>query len=202
MSEQTGGDDPFSILRDAYAKSVDRWAEAMEGMVGRQDFAAASAQLLALYAQQQQSIRAASRVAAESIHMPTTEDLAEVARLVVNVERKADEVTDQVAQLLSRLAAIEASIATLSTAAEATDQAAQISSRLAAVEAGIATLTELAQRPAPAPAPQAPAPKTGAPAPDAPAPGDMPKPARARSSAKGSSGSPGTTRSRTPRSNG
>ncbi len=131
-------DDPMQLMRDAYAQGIERWSKSMEEIVGSEDFASASGQLLALYAQQQQSIRAASRVAAESIQMPTTEDLAEVAQLVINVERKVDEVSDQSADAVTRLTALEARIG------EATAGTQTLSARLDAVEAGLAALTESA----------------------------------------------------------
>jgi polyhydroxyalkanoic acid synthase PhaR subunit len=109
MSEETPPpNDPLKLMREAYAQGVERWSEAMEKLVSSEDFAAASGQLLSLYAQQQQSVRAASRIAAESIQMPTTEDLAAVAQLVINVERKVDEIADQVAAMAKQLAALSA----------------------------------------------------------------------------------------------
>ena len=56
--------DPMQMMRDAYAQGIEGWSKAMEEIVGSDDFAAASGQLLALYAQQQQSLRAGWRVAA------------------------------------------------------------------------------------------------------------------------------------------
>lgn len=107
MSEETPPpNDPLKLMREAYAQGVERWSAAMEKLVSSEDFAAASGQLLSLYAQQQQSLRAASRIAAESIQMPTTEDLAAVAQLVINVERKVDEIADQVTALAKQLAAL------------------------------------------------------------------------------------------------
>jgi len=138
MSRETPADDPMQMMRDAYAQGIERWSKAMEEIVGSDDFAAASGQLLALYAQQQQSIRAASRVAAESIQMPTTEDLAEVAQLVINVERKLDEVTDHSADAATRLAAIETSVA------GATAAFHDIPARLTAIDEKLAALAEAA----------------------------------------------------------
>lgn len=106
-------------MREAYAQGVERWSEAMEKLVSSEDFAAASGQLLALYAQQQQSMRAASRVAAENIQMPTTEDLAAVAQLVINVERKVDEIADQVAEMANQLGVLSAALAKPSPAKKA-----------------------------------------------------------------------------------
>lgn len=114
------------------AQSLERWSEAMEEIVGSEAFAAASGQLLALYAQQQQAVAAASRVTAETLRIPSSEDLAGVAQLVVNVERKVDEVADRVADMAERIAGIERAV------------------------------TELASRPAAAEAPSAPAPTKAA----------------------------------------
>jgi chromosome segregation ATPase len=135
----TPPNDPMHLMRDAYAQGIERWSKAMEEIVGSEDFAAASGQLLALYAQQQQSIRAASRVAAESIQMPTTDDLAEVARLVINVERKVDEVTDQAADVATRLTAIETRLADTTAAAHA------IPTRLTAIEERLAEVASASQ---------------------------------------------------------
>jgi len=138
MSDETRGDDPMQMMRDAYAQGIERWSKAMEEIVGSDDFAAASGQLLALYAQQQQSVRAASRVAAESMQMPTTEDLAEVAQLVINVERKLDEVTDHSADGATRLTAIEARLA------GATADFHDIPARLAAIDEKLGALADVA----------------------------------------------------------
>ena len=138
--------DPLQMMRDAYAQGIERWSKAMEEIVGSDDFASASGQLLALYAQQQQSIRAASRIAAESIQMPTTEDLAEVAQLVINVERKVDEVTDQGAGDAMRLTAIETQLAAITTQlGDATAAAHTIPARLSAIDERLAEAASASQ---------------------------------------------------------
>jgi polyhydroxyalkanoic acid synthase PhaR subunit len=138
--------DPLKLMRDAYAQGIERWSKAMEEIVGSEDFASASGQLLALYAQQQQSIRAASRIAAESIQMPTTEDLAEVAQLVINVERKVDEVTDQGAGHTARLTAIETQLTAVAAQfADATAVAHGIPARLSAIEQKLAEAASASQ---------------------------------------------------------
>lgn len=91
----------WATQQDARASMVERWAEAMEDLVGTEGFAAASSQILIQYAQQQQALREASQAVAESLSVPTTKDLAAVAQLVVNVERKVDEATDQLALLVA-----------------------------------------------------------------------------------------------------
>lgn len=103
--------DPLSLMRDAYAQGVEAWSSAMEELVGSEEFAANSARLLALYAGQQEAIRTASRLAAESIHIPTIDDIERVATLVVNLERKVDEMVEAGGALDRRATEIETSIA-------------------------------------------------------------------------------------------
>lgn len=191
MSSDKAGpaNDPMGMLRDAYAQGIERWSKAMEEIVGSEDFAAASGQLLALYAQQQQSLRAASRVAAENLQVPTTEDLAEVSRLVINVERKVDEIADHTTALSARLA-------------EATAASQDVSERLARLEQAIG---ELARGPAGQPAPAGGAQRAASGTADAPDPatGDTAKPARPARAAKKTATSKGTsTRRRTPPADG
>lgn len=154
--------DPAALMREAYARGVEAWASAMEEIVGSDEFAAGSGRLLALYAQQQEGIRTASRLAAESIHLPTAEDLASLARLVANVERKVEESTDAVTALGERIAALEGMterLAALETAVAAVPAAtiAGLEARLAGAEAAVARIeaalaakAEPAAKPAPA----------------------------------------------------
>jgi hypothetical protein len=135
--------DPLALMREAYARGVEAWASAMEEIVGSDEFAAGSGRLLALYAQQQEGIRTASRLAAESIHMPTSEDIASLARLVANVERKVDESADAVMMLGERLAVTEATAGRLAgieaaVAAVSVQTIAGLETRLSDIEEAVA----------------------------------------------------------------
>ena len=194
--------DPMQLMRDAYAQGIERWSKAMEEIVSSEDFASASGQLLALYAQQQQSMRAASRVAAESIQMPTTEDLAEVAQLVINVERKVEEIADQSADVVTRLSAIETRLGGATAADVIPARLDAIEKRLAELAAAAAaqglserlgrieeTIGELARRPAapavaPAPEPAGVPASGGAPASSAVTQPAAKKPAAKKPAAK------------------
>jgi polyhydroxyalkanoic acid synthase PhaR subunit len=106
-------EDSLRAMREAYDQAVEGWSRAMEQMVASEQFAATSGEFLKRYVEMQESLRAASRAAAESFHVPTTDDLARVAQLVVNVERKVEEVSDEAHAIAERLAAIEATLAEL-----------------------------------------------------------------------------------------
>lgn len=107
-------EDPLRAMREAYDQAVQGWSKAMEEMVAGEEFAAASGQFLRRYVEMQESLRTASQAAAEGLHLPSTDDLARVAQLVINVERKVDEVSDEVHVLIARLAAIESALEELS----------------------------------------------------------------------------------------
>lgn len=128
MSDAVPPTDPFALMRQAYDEAVETWAKTMEQVVSTEEFASASGQYLKRYVELQESIRTASQATAESLHIPTTDDLARVAQLVVNVERKVDEVSDEahaIAGLLERLPA---------------DGLTAIVDRLASIEAKLDTL--------------------------------------------------------------
>lgn len=166
MSDDTPPIDPLALMREAYARGVEAWSEAMEELVGSEEFAAGSGRLLALYAQQQEAVRTAAKLAAESVHMPTAEDLAAVARLVVNVERKVDELTETAAALSgldARLAAAEAGLARIApleraVADSAAATVAGLDERLRAIESAVKALGDApATKPARKTAAKAPA---------------------------------------------
>jgi len=97
-------------MREAYDQALAGWSEAMERFVASDEFASASGDFLKRYVEMHESLRGASKAAAESIHLPTTDDIARLAQLVVNVERKVDEVSDEAHAIAQRLAAIEAAV--------------------------------------------------------------------------------------------
>jgi polyhydroxyalkanoic acid synthase PhaR subunit len=96
--------DPFTALKQAYDDAAQAWGQTVEQMVGTEEFAAASGQFLKRYVEMQAAVRKSSTAAADSLHLTTKDDVARVAQLVVNVERKVDEVTDELHALVGRLA--------------------------------------------------------------------------------------------------
>lgn len=106
MTDAAPTGDPFEPMRRSYEQALDAWSTTVEQMVGTERFAAASNQLLAQYVEMQKAMRDNSRAAADALHVPTKDDLAGVAELVVNVERKVDEASrrgDHVAEIVERL---------------------------------------------------------------------------------------------------
>jgi CII-binding regulator of phage lambda lysogenization HflD len=101
----------------------------MEQVLSSEDFAASAGRMVARYADAQETLRKAAEATSDQLHLPTKDDLARVAEIILNLERKIDEATDQ----LFALARSRMEVAS-------TDQLAQISDRLAALETAIARL--------------------------------------------------------------
>lgn len=105
-AEQTS-EDPFQVMREAYDQALESWSKATEQFLASQGAADASREFMQRYIEAHASLRSASQAAAESIHFPTTDDVARLAELVINVERKLEEVGDQARATDERLARIE-----------------------------------------------------------------------------------------------
>lgn len=179
-------------MREAYARGVAAWSSAMEELVGSEEFAAGTGSMLALYAAQQEGIRTAAKLAAESVHLPTADDLAAVATLVANVERLVDEAHESLIAVHARLAVVEtatariaelerslAGVPAIAARIDALEKAvagvpaattAALDARLSAFESSVAAAkAPAAKAPAPAPAPEAKAPAAKAATTKAPA---------------------------------
>jgi hypothetical protein len=152
VSQDPSLPDPLEQMRKAYDDAVAGWAKTLEKMVGTRDFAVASSEFLKRYLELQENIRAASKATADALHLPTKDDFDRIAQLVINVERKVDEVSDSVHEVASRPEPPSAEAAL-----------AAIADRLEAIER---TLAELAARPVPS---ASPAPSAAAEAPKPPA---------------------------------
>jgi tetrahydromethanopterin S-methyltransferase subunit G len=158
--------DPFEPMRRSYEEALDNWSTMMEQMVGAEGFASASNQLLKQYVEIEKSIRETSRATADALHIPTKDDVAQVAEQIGNVERKVDEVSSQghgvadlverlpvegLAALPGRLLSLETKIDALSAAAAdpADDELSGIAERLVALETKLDAVREVIP-PAPA----------------------------------------------------
>lgn len=103
-------EDPFQPVREAYDQAVESWSKATEQFLASQGAADASREFMQRYVEVHASLRSATQAAAESIHFPTTEDIARLAELVINVERKVEEVAERTRAGDERLARIEARV--------------------------------------------------------------------------------------------
>jgi hypothetical protein len=98
----------------------------MEQVLSSEDFAAAAGRMVARYADAQEALRKAAESTSDQLHLPTKDDLARVAELVLNLERKVDAATDQLFELAKSRPELPSP-----------EVWARISDRLAALEAAI-----------------------------------------------------------------
>lgn len=156
---------PFEAFKAAYDQAAESWSKSMEQVLSSEDFAAAAGRMVARYADAQEALRKAAESTSDQLHLPTKDDLARLAELVINLERKLDAVADQLFEAVKPRPETPSSEAW-----------AQISERLAALEAAVQAFVST-PNPAPAAAPAAKETPPKATAADDPAP---PKPPRAR----------------------
>jgi polyhydroxyalkanoic acid synthase PhaR subunit len=143
---------PFEAFKAAYDQAAESWSRSMEQVLSSEDFASAAGRMVARYADAQETLRKAAEATSDQLHLPTKDDLARVAEIILNLERKVDEATDQLFAL-----------ARSTTEASSTNQLAQISDRLAALEAAIAGLARKPAEATPPPTADAPGAKKAAP---------------------------------------
>jgi polyhydroxyalkanoic acid synthase PhaR subunit len=168
--------DPFQVLRESYEQATQAWAQAVEQAISTEEFAASAGKVMERYAAMQEVMRKTSEAVAEQLQIPTKDDIARVAQLVINVERKVDDVSDQAHGLLGRSDPGEAVAALGARLGVIEERLAGIAARLDAIDRLEARLGELATAAPPA-----------APAPPAEAPAAKPAPAR-RTRAKAPAG--------------
>ncbi|MDX6555281.1 MAG: hypothetical protein QOD86_1476 [Miltoncostaeaceae bacterium] len=165
--------DPFQVLRQSYDQATEAWAQAVEQAISTEEFAASAGRLMERYTEMQEVLRKTSEAVAEQLHIPTKDDIARVAQLVINVERKVDDVSDQADDLLRREDPAPAAAALGERLAALEERIAGLAARLDALDRIEASLDKLAAAPPP-PAPSkadTPVPAaTDEPAPAKPAP--------------------------------
>lgn len=93
---------PFEIFKQTYDRAAETWAKSMEQFISTEEFASAAGAVMERYANMQEAMRKAAEASFEQLPVPSKEDIARVAQLVINVERKLDEVSDGVFALQDR----------------------------------------------------------------------------------------------------
>jgi len=137
---------PFEAFKAAYDQAAESWSKSMEQVLSSEDFAAAAGRMVARYADAQEALRQAAEATSDQLHLPTKDDLARVAELVLNLERKIDAATDQLFELAKSRPEFPSP-----------DVWAQISDRLTALEAAFQKFVSKPKETVPASAAPAPA---------------------------------------------
>lgn len=101
--------DPFTLFRDWYNATNEQWSKAVEEAIGSEKFLEYSAPFLESYTSLTRAFKRASEEYLNRLQVPTLQDIARVAELVINLEEKIDHIEDA-------LDGFEASQAKLATA--------------------------------------------------------------------------------------
>lgn len=91
--------DPFKIWKDIYEKTESTWSDAIQESLGKESFSEGMGQTLNGYLQYQEFVTKTAEAYLTELNMPSRDEVANVASLVINTENKIDHLEDQVDQL-------------------------------------------------------------------------------------------------------
>ncbi|MDS9471444.1 poly(R)-hydroxyalkanoic acid synthase subunit PhaE [Sporosarcina pasteurii] len=92
--------DPFKIWKDIYDKTENAWNDAIQESLGKESFSEGLGQTLNSYLQYQEFITKTAESYLTQFNMPSRDEVANVASLVINTENKIDNLEDQLEELV------------------------------------------------------------------------------------------------------
>ena len=91
---QTATLDPFKIWKDMYEKTESTWRGTIQDTLGTEQFAQGLGQVQNQYLQYQELVKTLTESYLKQANIPSVEELAKVASMIVNVDTKIDEIDD------------------------------------------------------------------------------------------------------------
>ncbi len=91
--------DPFKIWKDIYEKTESTWSDTIQESLGKESFSEGLGQTLNGYLQYQEFVTKTAESYLTQLNMPSRDEVANVASLVINTENKIDNLEDQVEQV-------------------------------------------------------------------------------------------------------
>lgn len=92
---QTTSFDPFAVWKDMYDKTEQAWRDVIQETLGKEHFAEGLGQIQNQYLQYQELVNKMSEAYLKQANMPSREEVANIATLIINVESKADDLEEQ-----------------------------------------------------------------------------------------------------------
>lgn len=92
--------DAFKIWKDLYDKTENTWSEAIQESLGKESFSEGLGQTLNGYLQYQEFVTQTAESYLTQLNMPSRDEVANVASLVINTENKIEQLEDQIEQLI------------------------------------------------------------------------------------------------------
>ncbi|HWI48703.1 MAG TPA: polyhydroxyalkanoate biosynthesis repressor PhaR [Rummeliibacillus sp.] len=91
---QTATLDPFKIWKDMYEKTESTWRGAIQDTLGTEQFAQGLGQIQNQYVQYQEMVNTLTESYLKQVNIPSREEIAKVASLIINVDTKIDDMED------------------------------------------------------------------------------------------------------------
>ena len=86
--------DPFKIWKEVYEKTESTWRGTIENSLGTEQFAQGLGQVQNQYVQYQELVKTLTDSYLKQANIPSIEELAKVASMIVNVDAKIDNLDD------------------------------------------------------------------------------------------------------------
>jgi polyhydroxyalkanoic acid synthase PhaR subunit len=83
--------DPFALWKQMYDKAEEQWSQTIDEAMKKEEFSKWMGQSMSGYLQYQEFARKSTEKYLEQANMPSRQDIANVASLVVNLEDKVDQ---------------------------------------------------------------------------------------------------------------
>ncbi|TYR79787.1 polyhydroxyalkanoic acid synthase subunit PhaR [Priestia megaterium] len=87
--------DPFQAWKDVYDKTESYWGKVIGDNMNREEFSQIMGNVLNMNLQYQQAVNEVTNRYFQQVNIPTKEDVANVASLVINVEEKVEALEDR-----------------------------------------------------------------------------------------------------------
>lgn len=95
--------DPFKMWKDMYDQTESNWNEAIQESLKKESFSEGMGETLNFYLQFKELAKKTTETYLQEVNIPTREDLAEVASLVINLEEKVDDLNDKFQDEMSKM---------------------------------------------------------------------------------------------------
>ena len=87
--------EPFTTWKEMYEHTENAWKDVIQDTLGKESFSEGLGQIQSSYLQYQEMINNLTEAYFKQANIPTPEEIANVAALVINLEEKIDTIDDQ-----------------------------------------------------------------------------------------------------------
>ncbi|PIC63036.1 polyhydroxyalkanoate biosynthesis repressor PhaR [Sporosarcina sp. P13] len=97
---QTKFMDPFTIWKDMYEKTEETWSDIIQESMKKETFSQGLGQTLNNHLQNTEMISGITESYLKQLNIPTRDEIASLATLVINLEEKVDDLQDNISEEL------------------------------------------------------------------------------------------------------